>query len=214
MNREVDLLRFPAIKRELGTRTEEHRQIARRFGEEFFDGARETGYGGYRDDGRWRAVAARMVLYYGLKPGARVLDVGCAKGFLVRDFVNLGMDAYGIDVSEYAIGKSVIPERTIVADAREIGEYAKPGARRKEFDLIISINTLHNLERGPLRETLGTISELGSHAYVTLDAWRTPVEQTRMEAWNLTARTMMSVRDWLSFLELAGYYGEVWWFTP
>lgn len=214
MNREVDLLCFPAVERKLGTRTEEHRRVARRFGEEFFDGERDYGYGGYRDDGRWRAVAARMVLYYGLKQGARILDIGCAKGFLVRDFVALGMDAYGIDVSEYAISKSVIPERTFVADARAIGDFANHRTRRKEFDLIVSINTLHNLEARELSQVLATVDELSICSYVTVDAWHTPEERERMLAWNLTAKTMMSARDWLAFFRAANFHGDVWWFIP
>ncbi len=43
------------------------------------DGDRKVGYGGYKYDGRWRQVADLLVAQYGLKPGDRVLDVGCGK---------------------------------------------------------------------------------------------------------------------------------------
>src|SRR5476651_178616 len=55
------------------------------FGFDYFDGSRDYGYGGYRYDGRWVPVAADIVTHYNLQPGQRVLDVGCAKGFLVKD---------------------------------------------------------------------------------------------------------------------------------
>lgn len=35
-----------------------------------------------------------------------VLDVGCAKGYLVYAFRHLGVEAYGVDISEYAISQS------------------------------------------------------------------------------------------------------------
>ena len=68
-----------------------------------FDGPRKFGYGGYVYDGRWKSVAKRIVKEYNLKKGSKVLDVGCGKGFLVKDLINLGIDAYGLDISEYAI---------------------------------------------------------------------------------------------------------------
>ena len=213
MIREVDLLRFPRIKREIGRRTEEHRAIARRFDEQFFDGSRDVGYGGYLDDGRWRQVAARMVLFYALKPGARILDIGCAKGFLVRDLCALGMDAYGLDISDYAIRKSVIPERTICGHVMEMAQWRLPSLGRS-FDLVVSINTLHNLPQEPLSEVVRWLSRITSNCYVTLDAWRDPEGEERMRAWNLTAQTMMSVEKWLLFLGHYGYFGDVWWFEP
>jgi SAM-dependent methyltransferase len=206
MNQEIDLLRFPKVNREFGSRTEEHRKIARRFDREFFDGDRNTGYGGYSYDGRWQPVATRLLMHYGLRPGARVLDIGCAKGFLVKDLRALGLEAFGIDISEYAISESVVPRYTIVADVLEMRDWRKDG-----WDLIVSINTLHNLGRDDLSNVLRWI---GLNSYITLDAWNNEEERKRMEAWNLTARTMMSVEEWKSFFRKSGYSGDFYWFTP
>ena len=89
---EINLLaKLPKPKRNLNARatakTDEHIRISREYGEIYFDGPREYGYGGYRYDGRWVPVAEDMVRHFDLKPGDRVLDVGCAKGFLVKDFM-------------------------------------------------------------------------------------------------------------------------------
>ncbi|MEI9889060.1 MAG: hypothetical protein WDN08_21665 [Rhizomicrobium sp.] len=86
---EINLLsKLPRPKRNLAARTtaktEEHIRISREYGELYFDGPREYGYGGYRYDGRWVPVAEDMIRHFDLKPGDRVLDVGCAKGFLVK----------------------------------------------------------------------------------------------------------------------------------
>ena len=61
-------------------------EMAVKFDYDYWDGSRETGYGGYKYDGRWRKVADAMVAAYGIKPGMRVLDVGSGKGFLLHDF--------------------------------------------------------------------------------------------------------------------------------
>lgn len=83
---EVNLLRaLPVSKRNVTSRatakTPEHIRIAREFGELYFDGPREYGYGGYQYDGRWKPVAEDIISHFGLARGDRVLDIGCAKGF-------------------------------------------------------------------------------------------------------------------------------------
>ena len=87
---EINLLaKLPRGKRNVNARaeakTDEIIAISREYGELYFDGPREYGYGGYRYDGRWVPVAEDMVKHFDLKPGDRVLDVGCGKGFLVKD---------------------------------------------------------------------------------------------------------------------------------
>src|SRR5215469_15230488 len=108
--REINLLRrLPATKRNIEKRheaqTAENIATARQYGREYFDGPREVGYGGYRYDGRWIPIAEDMVAHFALKPGDRVLDVGCAKGFLVHDLMKVcpGLEAFGLDISEYAL---------------------------------------------------------------------------------------------------------------
>ena len=49
-----------------------------------------------------KRVVSNFTKYYNLKSGDRVLDVGCAKGFLVKDFLDR-IHVYGIDISNYAI---------------------------------------------------------------------------------------------------------------
>ena len=56
-------------------------EIALRWDQDYWDGERHLGYGGYRYDGRWRPVAEAMVRHYQLAEDARILDVGCGKGF-------------------------------------------------------------------------------------------------------------------------------------
>src|SRR2546427_6732546 len=107
---EVNLLaKLPKPKRSVQTRrtakTPEIIETSRQFGELHFDGPREYGYGGYRYDGRWIPVAEDVVQHFGLKRGDRVLDVGCAKGFLVKDLMAVcpGLEAFRLHIFQEAL---------------------------------------------------------------------------------------------------------------
>ena len=79
--------------------------MAVKFDCDYWDSSRETGYGGYKYDGRWRKVADALIAAYGIKPGMRVLDVGSGKGFLLHDFRQAipDIEVAGIDISSYGI---------------------------------------------------------------------------------------------------------------
>jgi ubiquinone/menaquinone biosynthesis C-methylase UbiE len=219
MGREIDLLanypRSPRNVAERGqTKTEDDRHIARQFGYDFFDGDRRHGYGGFRYDPRfWQPVVPTLQRHFGLGPGRSLLDVGCAKGFMLHDLALMipGLVVEGVDVSAYAIEHAIddMRPRVRVADARRL-----PFAD-KSFDVVISINTIHNLEPADCAAALREIERVQRRgAFVTVDAYRTPDERERMLAWNLTARTIMHVDEWKAFFAAAGYSGDYYWFIP
>ena len=214
---EVNLLdRYPTSKRPIDERgnliTEEHRAVARQFGEEFFDGDRLYGYGGYGYHPRfWTDTVARFKEHYDLADDASVLDVGCAKGFMLHDFQRVYPDltVAGIDISEYAI-KNCIPE---MASNIQVANATDLPYEDNSFDLVISINTVHNL---PLDECKQAIRELErvsrGHSFLTVDAWRNEKQHEGMLKWNLTALTYMSVDDWIALFKEVGYTGDYFWF--
>ena len=83
--KEINLLKnYPVTKRNLDEalveRTDEVREVARRFDKDFFDGERKYGYGGYNYNPRfWTQVVKDFKDYYDLKDGSKILDVGCGK---------------------------------------------------------------------------------------------------------------------------------------
>jgi len=215
---EINLLdRLPQTKRNLAQRAEsktpEDRAIAKRFDKDFFDGDRRHGYGGYRYDGRWRPVAERMIEYYQLPANARILDVGCAKGFLMHDFKSCLPDATvrGLDVSEYAKANAYGG----MGDSIDIGSAERLPYPDGSFDLVISINSIHNLPLELCKQSLKEIQRVTrGGGFISVDAWRNDEEKQRLMDWILTAETYMSVDDWITLFSEIGYLGDYWWFIP
>lgn len=216
---EINLLEnYPKSKRDPAGRaaekTPEIRAIARRFDKEFFDGDRIYGYGGYNYHPRfWQPVVPDIKEYYGLMVGSSVLDVGCGKGFMMHDFAELipGVEIKGIDISKYAIENALedMKPHVQVADAKKLP------FPDKSFDLVISINTIHNLPLEECKEALREIMRVSRQdAFVTMDAYRTEEEQKRMDMWNLTAQTYMHVDEWKALFQEVGYTGDYYWFIP
>jgi SAM-dependent methyltransferase len=219
MSMEINLLEnYPQTKRNVAergaTKTEEDRSIARKFGKEFFDGERRHGYGGFFYHPRfWQPVVPTFQKFYSLSTHSTILDIGCAKGFMLYDFRELipGIAVQGIDLSPYAIAhcKEEVKPFLQVADARTL-PYAD-----HSFDLIISINTLHNLEKKGVVEALKEIERVGKgKSFITVDAYRTEEERELMFAWNLTAQTILSVEEWKALFDQVGYTGDYYWFIP
>ena len=219
MGREIDLLvNYPKAKRDVSERasgkTDEQRAVARQFGQEFFDGDRSTGYGGFHYAPRfWQPVIPTFVSHWGLSSHSSVLDVGCAKGFMLYDLMEAvpGVQVAGVDISEYAIrnAKTEVRDLLQVADARSLP------FEDNSFDVVISINTVHNLDRDECGVAIQEIERVSRHgAFITVDAYRDDDEQQRMLDWNLTAKTIMSTHEWESFFREVGYTGDYFWFIP
>ena len=217
MGQEINLLDlYPRSKRPIEERgklvTEEHRKIARQFGEEYFDGDRLYGYGGYYYHPRfWQATAKRFRDYYHLAEDASVLDVGCAKGFMLHDFKELmsNLTIAGIDISEYGIEHAI----ETVQPFLRVGNAKELSYEDNSFDLVISINTIHNLPLEECKQALREIQRVSrKHAFITMDAWRTEEERERMMKWNLTALTYMHADDWKKLFAEVGYTGDYYWF--
>jgi SAM-dependent methyltransferase len=211
---EINLLRhYPRARRKMDkprSLDPANREVALKFGAEYFDGKREQGYGGYRYDGRWVPIAHDIVGHFGLKSGNRVLDIGCAKGFLAKDLMAVcpGLQVYGLDISEYAIrhGEPEMMGHCVVGTADWLP------FRDGSFDVVLSINTLHNLERDRLIQSLREMERLAPRrGYIQVDAYRNEAERDIFMGWVLTARTFLKPEEWVMLFGEAGYRGDYYW---
>lgn len=214
---EINLMdRYPRSKRPIDERaqrvTAADRELSRQFGKDYFDGDRMHGYGGYHYHPRfWQPTVRRMRDYYQLREDASVLDVGCAKGFMLHDFKQLmpELTVAGVDVSTYAIAnaKEEVKRDLQVADVRALP--FDDGS----FDLVTAINTIHNLTRDECKLALREIQRVSrKHAFIVVDAWRNEDERKRLEDWVLTCKTHMHVDDWKKLFAEAEYTGDYYWF--
>ncbi len=182
-------------------------RVAKQYGRDYWDGPRKYGYGGYKYDGRWEAVARQLIVFYNLKKDARILDVGCGKGYLLYEFKKLLPESVvkGIDISEYAIANSkeeVNPFLTL-HPAQKANSF-----KDKEFDLVFSNTTLHNLEIGELKTALGEIERVGKNKFIVVESYRNETELFNLQCWALTCESFFSVDGWIWLLGEFGYTGD------
>jgi len=189
------------------------RTIAKRFGREYFDGTRDQGYGGYRYNPRfWRGVAEDLRDAYGIGAGTSVLDVGCAKGFLLHDLrqVTPGVEVFGLDLSEYAIQNSMedVRPRLVRGTAESL---PFPDAA---FDVVLCINTIHNLPLDLCKQAIGEIERVtkpGGHSYIQVDSWLSEQQRIDFLNWQLTAQTFFAPEEWRALFSECGYTGDYYW---
>ncbi len=208
------LNRLPKTKRNITQRAEkkdpEVIRLSKLYGELYFDGPREYGYGGYRYDGRWMPVAQDIVSHYNLKTGDRILDVGCAKGFLVKDLIGLGLglEPFGIDISDYAVKNC---EKEVIGRIHRGPAHCMPfpdGA----FDLVLAINVLHNYKKEDVKKALLEIIRVGKDKFfVQVDSYHTEEEKKTFESWVLTAEYHDYPDGWKTLFDEVGYVGDYNW---
>ena len=212
---EIELLRaLPKTTRNIQKRLEAKDPsvivCAKQYGQMYFDGPREYGYGGYRYDGRWIPVAKDIINHFRLKPGDRVLDVGCAKGFLVKDLMKVcpGLEVFGVDISEYALKHC----ESEVVGRLHLGSADRLPFPDNSFDCVLSLNTIHNFARDRAIKAMSEIQRLsGGKAFVQVDSYYTPQQKEIFESWVLTAEFHDYPENWVKVFKESGYTGDYYW---
>ncbi|HEY1793217.1 MAG TPA: class I SAM-dependent methyltransferase [Opitutaceae bacterium] len=182
-------------------------KVAKRFDRDYWDGDRRVGYGGMRYDGRWRPVAEAMARHYGLGPGSRVLDVGCGKAFLLYDFTAIvpGIEVHGLDISAYAVAEA----KEEVRPRLTVGSACALPYPDHSFDLVVSLNTLHNLPCFELDGALREIERVGrKHKYVVVESFRNEEEKANLLYWQLTCESFHRPDAWEWWFKRTGYSGD------
>ena len=211
---QINLLKsLPKSKRNVKARndakTDKHIKISKQYGKLYFDGPREYGYGGYYYDGRWKPVAIDIIKYYNLKKGDKILDIGCAKGFLVKDLLECGIDAYGLDISEYAL----LNCEKEVSGRLHLGTATNLPFPNNTFSLVLSINTLHNLNKGKLIKSISEMQRVNKtkKSFIQVDSYYSEEQKNEFEEWVLTAECHGYPSEWLSIFKEAKYDGDWDW---
>lgn len=183
-------------------------RLAKQWGYDYWDGDRRINYGGYRYmPGRWAPVGKAMIEHYGIKPGDRILDVGCGKGFQLYELTQLcpGVEVYGIDVSSYAIENA----KEEIKDRLQVGSATSLPYKDSEFDFVFSINTLHNLHCYDLDKALREIERVGKkNKYICVESYRTEEEKANLLYWQVTCEAFNTPEEWAWWFKQTGYTGD------
>jgi len=180
---------------------------ARQWGADYWDGARQYGYGGYHYDGRWRPIADAIARHYKLQAGDRVLDVGCGKAFLLYELTQAvpGLEVEGIDLSAYAIAHAK-PE---VQSHLQIGNATSLPFADHSVDLVLSLNTLHNLEIFDLATAVKEINRVGKkNKWICVESFRDEKQKVNLLYWQLTCLSFFTPTAWAYLLKEWGYDGD------
>lgn len=185
---------------------------AREFGYEYFDGDRIYGYGGYTYNKKyWEKTAKYLLEYYAIKDGMKILDIGCAKGFLLYEIKKLNptLQVYGVDISKYAIANAKEEVKSNLTN----GSADNLPFEDHFFDLVISINTIDHLDTEGCAKALHEIERVKkSNSFITVNSWLTPAQKENILAWNLVSKTIMSAEEWKNFFSANKYTGDYYWF--
>lgn len=182
--------------------------IAKKYGFDYWDGDRRFGYGGYKFiPGRWKPVAEALIETYHLGPGSKVLDVGCGKGFLLHEMLLLQpkLIVQGFDISFYGIEHSTSLVRPFLFqhDGREDFPFSD-----KEFDLVISLGTLHNFPLQDLKQAIKEISRVGKEGYIMVESYRNDLELFNLQCWALTCESFLDITQWQALYKEMNYSGD------
>jgi SAM-dependent methyltransferase len=182
--------------------------IAKKYGQEYWDGDRRYGYGGYKYiPGRWKSVAEELINRYSLGSGSKILDVGCGKGFLLYEIqlIDPNIQISGIDISDYGL-RNRHPD--LQGDFRIARAQDPLPFEDKEFDLVLSLTTLHNLHIYELEVAVAEIERVGKQGYIMVESFRNELEMFNLECWALTAECIMDIDEWRWAYKKFGYTGD------
>lgn len=187
-------------------------RAVRKFDREYFDGDRLYGYGGYYYDPRfWTRTVRRFRDHYRLAEDARVLDVGCAKGFMLHEFKKLmpRLHVEGLDISQYAYEHAAEDVKPFIT----VGNATHLPYPDRSFDVVISINTVDHLPLEDCQQALKEIQRVTKHhAFITVNSWRNEKEKDTLVKWSRMVMTTMDVAGWKKLFKDMGYKGDYYWF--
>ena len=182
-------------------------KVAKEYGYDYWDGDRKYGYGGYRYDGRWKCVAQKLAEHYQLAAGQKILDVGCGMAHLLYELQQMipGIVVKGIDISQYALEHA----EEEVRDCLQYGQAQELPYNNHEFDLVISLATLHNLKIFDLKKAVQEIERVSKgNSYIMVESYRNDTEEVNMLYWQLTCASYYSVDEWEWLYREWGYTGD------
>jgi SAM-dependent methyltransferase len=182
-------------------------KLAKQWGYHYWDGSRKINYGGYKYiPGRWTPVIKKLCKFYKLKNNAKILDVGCGKGFFLKDLkdFNSSFKVHGVDISRYA-KKNSHPD---VKSNITVSNSNKLKWKNNYFDLVVSFNTLHNLYNYDLYKSLTEIERVAKKKYICVESYKTEIQKMNLLYWQVTCEAFNTPKEWKWWFKKSKYKGD------
>lgn len=189
-----------------------------RYDADYFLRGKQLGISGYTNY-RWLGpmltipMVKRIIEHLGIEKSDKILDYGCARGFVVRAFRELGYCAFGVDVSEWAIENADKRVRECVAlidpDKPQYVRYGDGGVSTLgEFDFVIAKDVLEHIPDGCLEKTISQLldsARKGVFVVVPLSPAQGEPYVVPSYEQDITHTQRRDMDGWLSLLTRAGF---------
>ena len=175
------------------------------FGYDYFDNPKSgRGYGGYVYDGRYYETAKKIIDHYKLNPNSKILEIGCAKGYLLYEFFRLKMDVIGYDISRYAVDncKEELKEMIFLGGVCDINE------SDRIYDLAIAKEVLSHMAIDDILFTINKLQNISKNIYLLLQTVSEKKKASDMQSWDSTYKTMMTKKNWEKVLSSCSFHGD------
>ncbi len=192
-------------------RTIKNKIISWRLDKEYYDGVRINGYGGFKYDGRWKKILPKIIKRYKLNKKSKVLDLGCKKGFFLKDLRDLipGIKIYGIENHIYPIEHAHKDVRKYLS----LSDYYNLKFRDKYFDLVFAFNSIYSQNLGDVVKTLKEMQRVSKKNYVVVASCDNEKERNKFYNWTLIGTTILYKKEWLKLFKIVGYRGDYYFST-
>lgn len=188
--------------------SERKRLSLMKFGKEYFDGDRKHGYGGYRYNKKFfRKVTKEIIKHYKLTNKSKILDIGCAKGFMMYEFRNFlpKAEIWGLDISRYCKINAMPSEKKFI----KLGSCHKLPFRSNYFDFIVSISTIHNLDEKKIPQAIKELERVKKgDSFIRIKGYKNLKEKKFIDNWNLVAKSNLSINKWKKLFKKFKYSGD------
>lgn len=200
----------PAKPRKVGKniRTIKNRIISGYRDQNFFDGDRNFGYGGFKYDGRWKKVAKKIVEEYNLNPDSSFLQFNCEKGFLVNDVKTIipKGNIHGLETSDYALSTAM---ESVKKDIKKVSNYYNLDIKDDSYDFIIAMGVVYTYSLSDAIKCLKEIQRIGKgKSFITLASYTNEEDYWLFKDWTVIGTTLLKKEEWIEVLNHVDYTGD------
>lgn len=174
---------------------------------EYFEGSSKSGYGG---NYRWELEAPKQHLVAQFLKACfngPMLDVGCAYGFLCAALQDVGVDARGIDISEYSISQALpqVKGKLSVCDVT-LGTPFK----YREFPTVVAFQTMEHIKVMDIPLVVKEMCRICDE-YIVLEVptWYDDKTPDRSNTFDKSHVSFYSASFWVDQFYAEGFYLDI-----